>query len=1356
MKKITKVMSAVLLLAVVVGAFGIFSAFADTSAVSTDAAASERVVVWDLDESGTGLTIANSGTYGNSTDSITKKTDELGQSYWQWKHDIDGSNNAYWQINFPNPYSNGNNAIIFADILNTTTNDAGIKTYATKDDGSYDVKYAKNTDYVVIDFDISTDSTFITDTFIQMRNYTGLSSSDYRQQKTTYPTLNMNNAGSADLRVGVSSEKTSAYSALYDQGEKWTNVTIVYDFSAEYDHATVDAGTAPAWVGYLYIDGYFITTISANFQQANAKSYTNSLAYPKALGYWRICSGTDGTNASGSTTNFANFTVSKFPVGYQGDLTEKLGDFNTPLFAMQDMQYCLENELDGDVKQCADIIRTVDGETKVIPIYDVDDLSGDLKDGDTVMVYRKLVADYVVVTEGNTVTWVDSTGTALASDSALMPKLLAVPADIDWAVIVNGAVKKTGVASDIYYLTANSSTTGRVAVDPLYGAIDGTKNTVVMFFGDVTSYGSGIKNATYTADDGTVTKNTTYSTKTVSASVKYDLNGNTLTINPAGSAHYLTGGENGKITIKNGNLIAKCSKNVYYSASSNGQLFTLENINMTTASGTFFDHRGGKFLVKDSYIDIGVTLDYAKEQRGRAGTTIIYNSYVRSAGGDGIMKISNVSGKYGSYNIALIIEDSEVINTQGELVRIEVTTNTDSDAAAALNDNYANVIIRNSKATAYSNTIQTSVISATDNTTDLWAKLIVIDSEINASSSVYMEVASSHVDKTWTLDVDVRYIGNTKVNCQDGGAAKGIINISGSTCKKANLYVYLDEGVISYDPLILRDPSTAPDDYTVVYANDAKWASTSLGGGVCKYILSNSTETYTYQYGMGPVSTVEWNKPTDGTEDPVDIYAIAPLASKEGVYTYEWVLNGNAYNTKLVVNPEYKPAAKATLSLSENFVLNVYLPDDADLTYAARDIYGQAVGGYKTAIDGTGYTRFSSRGITPTHTEDTALTVDLTVYGAYGDSAQLSVDYSVLDYLTAYDSDNGAAADSALVNAIINYIYSAYVYAHIDTAALEAIKPAGAYEMNTDAALIETLPGVKISVNYGESLAWGIKAPEGTPLTVNYYSYVGGADAVLVEKSIVMPEEGIVYVPMMAYDFLNALTVTKGGVSASVNLAGYYSRLAQDDAKDMVAAIYNYAVAAYSFASSNPAAPSDANSGTLSADGKTVTYSDKVFANVGAGFGTAENVVFENCIFVISSADAASFAFDGSAKSYVFDGCTFVTDAANAGGKYALVLAGGAGAPDYTVKNCQFSSPKGILITAEEGAAAYGDIVIEGNSFAPYDAASPVAIEIAGIITADAINVRNNVFEFGTTILAEDSVAALISFKGNTLPYSFD
>ena len=115
--------------------------------------------------------------------------------------------------------------------------------------------------------------------------------------------------------------------------------------------------------------------------------------------------------------------------------------------------------------------------------------------------------------------------------------------------------------------------------------------------------------------------------------------------------------------------------------------------------------------------------------------------------------------------------------------------------------------------------------------------------------------------------------------------------------------------------------------------------------------------------------------------------------------------------------------------------------------------------------------------------------------------------------------------------------------------------------MNTEGARADALTGAEIAVSYGDALYLGVKGTAGDKFTV---SYLDGEETVTVTGYA--DAEGKVFFSFKACDFAKDITVTLGDASATVNLAGYYNALAGDAAaQEMVAAIYNYSVAAAAY-----------------------------------------------------------------------------------------------------------------------------------------------------------------------------------------------
>ncbi len=1320
MKKLTKALSAVLLLAVVISAFGVFSAFADGAETST-----EFTTLYDMDAQ-TSITVSNVGTdnYPQTYPTMTKG-EEDGQTKWTLSMGDaqvgdSGNSGDFWSI----------------DGLGWSIrvrDDAG---YGTRAGGE------KNTDYVILDFDIATDTEFIDDIYINAR-FLASGAAAYNKNLTSaagaYPAFRRADDGS----LIVSNDKgANPVSPMYPITDKWADVTLIYDFSNDTENYL-----------YVYIDGYYCGNIAA-------PAITSAVFY-----FARVQTINDNTvDMAGTSTSFANLTLKQVPAGYEGVMTQRgaLGSA-VHLAAIPELSYCVEGKPGTPegyeaISKLADIKR---GE-ETIPVYDVDDLHGDLLDGDVVTVYADVAAlkgGAFMIKEASegvaaNVVWQDANGATLGAEGSLFaaPAVVSVPYAAAWAML-KGDVLSSGSQSEY-----DADTT--YLYDTLWESIvsdSGVKDVVL--FEDYIMYGRsyGITGSTSSGSNDN---------RVSSGSITVDMNGHTLT-NAAKRTHIIyVYGSNISIVFKNGNLVHSAGGNNLVMGSKSGQHITVENCNVTIDGGTIFDQRAGIVLYRDCVIDTKSTLSNVKATGNSISAIYVIDCDITATTSLANLAQTNESG-VGRYGSGVLV--ATYVNTKisgGTLADGDIYADVGHSGTAAYAQNlvnhYVSAIGCEFESTGRLTLSEVLGVPA-EGETVLTARymLSLVNSKIKASTLAYIN--QSNAD---TTRVDYYASINVKNTVLDLSAA-----LTEGKSIASDVDVSLAKGTVAAE-IPVGDSVINP---TINIPEGCTWAHTSfLKGG---YILTDSTETYTYQYGTGEINEIEWNNPADGTEDPVAIYDIAPLASLEGVYTYEWVQDGNAFNTKFIPDPSLRPDAKATLSLTDGFILNVYIPDDNAYSYAARDIYGNALTGYGVTLDGAAYTKFSSKGVSPTRTENTALTLDLTVSGVYGDTAIVPIDYSVMDYIAAYTVDE-TTSDEVLVKAIINYIYSAYVYAGMDTASLEQYKPEGDYTMVEDGAIIESLPGVKISVNYDEYLAWGIKATEGTRLTISYYDYTSGdAGAVLCEKSVIMPESGIVYVPMSAMNFASEITVTKGDESASVNLAGYYSRIIQDDAKAMVAAIYHYAKAAYDYISVEFKDPSTASDGTLSADGKTLTYTDKLFIDVeldflNTGFGSAEHIVFNNCTFLMTETAYSTYVgggdAQGSVKSYTFDGCSFKMSAANTNGKYALALVGGENAPDYTVKNCTFNAPRGINLTASYGAPVYGNITIEGNTFTPGDNDAPVAIQIAAAadtaLVADAIAIKNNVFECGIAIRAHETLEAtyadgaglaaltgLVTFGGNTL-----
>ena len=165
---------------------------------------------------------------------------------------------------------------------------------------------------------------------------------------------------------------------------------------------------------------------------------------------------------------------------------------------------------------------------------------------------------------------------------------------------------------------------------------------------------------------------------------------------------------------------------------------------------------------------------------------------------------------------------------------------------------------------------------------------------------------------------------------------------------------------------------------------------------------------------------------------------------------------------------------------------------------------------------------------------------------------------------------------------------------------------------------------------------------------------------------------------------------------------------------------------------------------TLAAADKTVATAtgavevkNKLFTsttNLSLNFTNATSVKFENCTFELSGGTTdKTVTFNGAGvKSYELINCTFNMRGAN------VFINGNNGKPNVTVKNCTFSSGRGLNLggSAESSIPHLGKVVIEGNTFIDNGTAEgKPSLQISGgsakapeAVIAESITIKNNDF----------------------------
>ena len=163
MKRFSKLIALALLLAVVVSAFGIFSAFAEEVNTST----LSPTVIYDMNNEADNKAFTNKVTVDDKTaPSLSTLYDENNEKYW------------LIESNVTKDYTHSSSAGPYLQI--TPTSNPVIRSGGSKGD--------KNTDFIVVDLDVATDSTFYSGLYFHTR-FGGIEGAT-SQNKSGYIRLN--------------------------------------------------------------------------------------------------------------------------------------------------------------------------------------------------------------------------------------------------------------------------------------------------------------------------------------------------------------------------------------------------------------------------------------------------------------------------------------------------------------------------------------------------------------------------------------------------------------------------------------------------------------------------------------------------------------------------------------------------------------------------------------------------------------------------------------------------------------------------------------------------------------------------------------------------------------------------------------------------------------------------------------------------------------------------------------------------------------------------------------------------------------------------------------------------------------
>ena len=778
MKKLTKVLSAVLLLAVVISAFGVFSAFADDAVATLP----EFTTLYDMDAQSS-IAISNVGTssYPQNYPTMTKGTED-GQTKWtvsmgDAQVGDSGNSGDFWSIG-----GLGWNIRV--------RDDAG---YGTRAGGE------KNTDYIILDFDIATETDLIDDIYINAR-FLASGATSYKSNLTSkagaYPAFWRADDGGI---IVCNDKGDNPVYPMYPITDKWADVTLIYDFTHDTENYL-----------YVYIDGYYCGNIAA-------PAITSSVFY-----FARVQTVNDNkVDMAGTSTSFANLTLKQVPAGYEGAMTQRgaLGSA-VPLAAIPELSYCVEGKIGNPEDhvvnpKLADIKRG----DETIPVYDVDDLHGDLLDGDVVTVYEDVAAlkgGAFMIKEASAgvaaeVVWQDVNGVALGSEGALFaaPTVVSVPYAAAWAML-KGGVLSSGSQSEY-----DADTT--YLYDMLWESIvsdSGVKDVVL--FEDYVMYGRsyGITGSTGSGSNDN---------RVSSGSITIDMNGHTLT-NAAKRTHLIVVyGENISVVFKNGGLVHTAGGNNLVMGAQVGQCITVENCNVTIAGGTIFDQRAGTVLYRDCVIDTKSTLSNVKATGNAISAIYVIDCDITATTSLANLAQTNESG-VGRYGSGVLI--ATYINTKisgGTLADGDIYADVghqDTPAHAQnLVNHYVTAIGCEFDSTGRLTLSEVAGVPAAGETV-LTARytLNLIDSKVKASTLAYINQSSADTAK-------VDYYASINVK-------NTAIDLSGELTEGKSITSDVDVN-LAYGTVSNKVPEgDTVIDPTVIIPAGCKWANTSfLKGG---------------------------------------------------------------------------------------------------------------------------------------------------------------------------------------------------------------------------------------------------------------------------------------------------------------------------------------------------------------------------------------------------------------------------------------------------------------------------------------------------------------------------------------------
>lgn len=680
-----------------------------------------------------------------------------------------------------------------------------------------------DTDYLVFDFDLSTDTNQFDQLYLQTLFYYGKETAQedgsVKGKRTSAQSGHYILYGDSgdDAYFTISNDEGTKLPIDVESYEEWAHITMI-----------VDATQDTARTMYLYYNGQFI---ASRICMLDTATYLESI---------RISLGTTGVapDLSNESISIANSTIKSFPKGYIGDLSKErknLGSRLYPLSSFADLNYCLDNLPENTIAKVthSDLTET--------PVTKISDLDGNLKAGDTVLLYRDIARKIVVpgTLEGDSMK--STVAFELNGHSMAEPLILPDYEELDW--IVRGADGELygyeASGSMLYGKGAQEYTDGAVAVDNLSAFING-------------AFPTGISDATLklTFLKDTSIKYTT-SVKYASSRVTYDLNGNRLTIS-GGKLPFQSGDSTARIVVRDGELINCISNPIYMT---HAMVCYFVDVDLILNS-SLTDQRAGTLVFINSKINNSNTVTSLKSHSGKSCYAVFDGCEIVINGASPI-SFSNLrtsSARRGSMNNFVGVYNTTA-SGNASLIHANYYANEwqSADDIAKSNQNIATISLQGSNVTVSGDT--TAILVSIQSLADCNNSYTFADG-FNATTNIYIDDTDINADTVISTNDDEamsiiakngvtvgKYTANTNVTIQETSIKTGsyvFSNTIGSGTDNGSLVVELHDGVMLTSKKWSKEDSSA---VTVEFAEGVKLA-------------------YSYDVTYPYIATLDWTDET--------------------------------------------------------------------------------------------------------------------------------------------------------------------------------------------------------------------------------------------------------------------------------------------------------------------------------------------------------------------------------------------------------------------------------------------------------------------------------------------------------------